>query len=161
MPTPKRRTYHLQVCPGDSLQGPSDEEIAHAIKSLPGGIPSFAILTKKKNAFMQAGGSESDGFQLEYQEFSRDGHWEHENSGNVPLEIVVQTLQWYAQDDDRWRTQHKWKRLVRSELEERNKGAWREWEESQPKKGFFKSILHGLLQIGLAELIHGKKKRYR
>ncbi len=105
-----RRKYHLQVCPGASLQGPTDEEIHTAIRSLPGGNRSFAILTKTKSNFMQAAGSSRERFVLEYQEFSRDGHWEHVDTGEVDTETVVQTLCWYANDDDRWRTGNRWRR---------------------------------------------------
>jgi len=146
MPAASRSSYHLQVCPGDSLQGPSDEEIDKVIRSLPGGVPSFAVLTKKKNHFMQAGGSVAEGFQLEYQEFSRDGHWEHVTSGELTPTTVIQALQWYAQGDDKWR-QLQWTRLVRSEIEERNEAAWSDWHASQPREGFFKGLLKTLMEI--------------
>ena len=158
MPRAKRHTYHLQVCPGDSLQGPSDNEIASAVRGLPGGVPSFVILTKGKDQFMQAGGSVADGFQLEYQEFSRDGHWEHEDSADVSADVVIQAFQWYAQDDDRWRTELKWKRLVRSELQKRNKQEWEEWRASQPKEGFFKGLVRGLTRIAYEE-VFGRKRQ--
>lgn len=155
----KRATYHFEVCPGDNLQGPSDDEIAEAIKSRPGGVPSFVILTKKKNHFMQTGGSVSEGFELEYQEFSRDGHWEHENSGEVPADVVIQAFQWYAQDDDRWRTQLHWKRLVHSDLAKRREETCDAWHKSLPRDGFFKTLVKGLRQIALEEL--GLKRRPR
>ena len=111
-PSDPRRKYHLQVCPGISLQGPTDEEIETAVRGLPGGIPSWVILTKRKCHFMQAGGSFKEGFQLEYQEFSPDGHWEHINSHNIDGETVVRSLLWYAADDERWRSENQWKRLA-------------------------------------------------
>lgn len=106
-----RRKYHLQVCPGESLQGPTDDEIVSAVSSLPGGIPSFVVLTKKKSHFMQVGGSAKDGFELEYQEYSLDGHWRHVRSPDVDLETVLKTILWYANDDERWLTENIWHRL--------------------------------------------------
>lgn len=159
MPPTKRSTYHLEVCPGDNLQSPTDDEIAKAVTSLPGGIPSFVILKKKKNHFMQAGGSAKDGFHLEYQEFSNDGHWEHQNSGDVPLNIVIKALQWYAQDDDRWRTELPWRRLVQSELREQNQKAWQAWQDSQPQEGFLKGLFKGLLQIAAEEITGTRPKK--
>ena len=107
-----RRKYHLRVCPGSNLQGPTDEEIEAAVRGLPGGVPSFVILTKRKNHFMQAAGSFREEFQLEYQEFSLDGHWEHVNTRNLDGETVVRALLWYAADDERWRTENEWKRFI-------------------------------------------------
>ena len=52
-------------------------EIETAIRSLPGGVPSFVILSKKKYEFMQTAGSVSEGFEIQFEEFSRDGLWEH------------------------------------------------------------------------------------
>ena len=70
---------------------------------------------------MQTSGSFSRGFSLQYQEFSRDGHWEHINSGNIDGETVIQSLLWYAADDDRWRTENQWKRLILPPLEPKEK----------------------------------------
>ena len=154
-----RRKYHLQVCPGEGLQGPTDSEIADSVRSLPGGVPSFVILTKGKNDFMQAGGSKSEAFQLEYQEISRDGHWEHEESGNVPEQIVVQALQWYAQDDARWRTNLKWRRLSRAERQAKNQTAWKEWRETEPRDNSVKSLIRVLGRLVVEEFIPGNRKR--
>lgn len=114
----KRSKYHLTVCPGDNLQGPTDEEIIGATWSLPGGRPSFVILQKKKCHFMQAGGSAEEGFTLEYQEFSTDGHWQHVGSPDVDIETVNAALTSYARDEDSWR-ELPWRRVTRSENVER------------------------------------------
>ena len=120
MKPPKRAKYHLEVCPGTSIQGPTDEEIRQAIRSLPGGVPSFAVLTKKKTHFMQNGGSAHEGFSLEYQEFSVDGHWEHESSPDVDLETVTRAFVAFANDDDEtWRALP-WKRVSIEEIGRRS-----------------------------------------
>jgi hypothetical protein len=108
----RRAKYHLTVCPGQNLQGPTDREIRDAVASRPGGVPSFLILTKAKHHFMQAGGSPKEGFTLEYQEHSVDGHWEHQASGTLDSQTVMRALMLYAADDDHWRTEFPWKRVV-------------------------------------------------
>ena len=156
----KRRTYHLEVCPGDSLQGPSDAEIEKAVRGLPGGVPSFVVLRKQKHHFMQVGGGGSEGFQLEYQEYSRDGLWEHKDlPGNgVDIETVVKALVCYAGDDDQWRDLP-WVRLSQKESEARAAAAREAWEAEQPQAGVVKTIVGtaiGLLLVGLG--IGGKKR---
>jgi hypothetical protein len=127
----KRAKYHLQVCPGTNLQGPTDDEIRQALLSLPGGVPSFAILTKSKMHFMQVGGSAHEGFALEYQEFSVDGHWEHELRPDVDLETVTGALIAFANDDDdTWRALP-WKRVSIEEIGRRS---------DQAKEKFLKKL---------------------
>jgi hypothetical protein len=156
----KRRAYHLEVCPGTSLQSPKDEEIEAAIRSLPGGVPSFVILSKKKNDFMQAGGGPRDGFQLEYQEFSADGLWEHEDSvgGRVDVETVVNAILAYARDEESWRNLP-WKRLSKEESDKRAAKALQDWQAKQPQEGFFTFVAKGLLGLALENLgIGGSRK---
>jgi hypothetical protein len=138
----KRRKYHLQVCPGDSIQGPSAEEIETAIRSLPGGVPSFVILSKKKYEFMQTSGSVSEGFEIQYEEFSRDGLWEH-GSRELPAEVVVRLVQLYASDDDRWRTELPWKRVSRAESDRRAAQALQENEATLPREGVIRGLAKG------------------
>lgn len=157
----KRRTYHLEVCPGTNLQGPNDSEIEAAIRGLPGGVPSFVILTKKKNHFMQAGGCANDGFNFEFMEFSADGLWEHEDSpvGNVGVETVVSAMLSYAREEEAWRDLP-WKRLSTAEADARQKKIREEWETKQPQPGFFSTVVGGLLGFALTELgIIDKKRR--
>lgn len=150
----KRRKYHLSVSTGDGYHGPTDDEIARAVASLPGGIPSSVVLKKAKAHFMQAAGGMEENFCLEYQEFSVDGHWEHEDSPEVPGSVVIQALQWYAADDERWR-KIPWKRLPASEMWRRSAESKREAEaeeddSDEPKgsvvldgiKMFFKVFFH-------------------
>ena len=142
----KRRTYHLEVCPGNSLQGPSDDEIEAAVRGLPGGVPSYVILTKKKNHFMQAGGGGDDDFQLEFMEFSQDGLWEHKDStgDGVDIETVVQALVQYANDDDKWR-ELPWVRLSGEEADRRSNAAREKWEAKQPKPAVLMTMVKGML----------------
>ena len=157
----KRRTYHLEVCPGTSLQGPNDQEIEAAIRGLPGGVPSFLILTKKKNHFMQAGGCAGDGFNFEFMGFSADGLWEHKDSpgGNVDVETVVNAMLSYAKDEETWRDLP-WIRLSKEESDARAEKAKLAWEADQPQPGFIRSLIGGFLGAALMELgIISKKKR--
>jgi hypothetical protein len=157
----KRRTYHLEVCPGQSFQGPTDDEITNAIRGLPGGVPSFVVLRKKKNHFMQASGSLADGYRLEYEEFSADGLWEHEKSpeGEVDVDTVVRALTAYAGDNDSWRD-IPWKRLPKEVSDERGRKALEDWQAKQPQPGFFRSLVGGIIGYVLEESgLVGKQRR--
>jgi hypothetical protein len=156
----KRRTYHLEIAPGTSIQAPSDLEIEKAIRGLPGGVPSYVILTKKKNHFMQAAGGGDEGYNLEYMEFSLDGLWEHEKSakGEVDLETVVKALVDYAGDTEYWR-ELPWKRLSAKESGARAEKAREKFLAELPQAGFFRTVISGLLGIALIELGIVKKKR--
>lgn len=156
----KRRTYHLEVCPGANLQGPSDMEIEASIRGLPGGVPSYVILTKKKNHFMQAGGGPETGFGFEFMEFSDDGFWEHKDSpgANVDVETVVKGILSYARDEETWR-ELPWKRLSSEESDARQEKMKEEWEDKQPQVGFFRTVASGLLGLALMELGIIKKNK--
>jgi transposase len=157
----KRRTYHLEVCPGTSLQGPTDQEVESAIRGLSGGVPSFVILTKKKNHFMQAGGSSCEGFHLEFMEFSHDGLWEYADSNGreTDVETTVNALVSYARDDESWRDLP-WKRLPPEVSDARSQKAMDDWQSKQPHSGFFRTAFRCMLGFILIELgIVGKSKR--
>lgn len=144
------------------MQGPTDQEIEDAVRGLPGGRPSYVILSKKKHHFMQAGGGgPEDGFHFEFEEFSNDGLWEHKDSpdGRVDVETVVKAMISYASDREDWR-EMPWVRLSAKESDARQEQLKEELEEGHPEPGFFKSLASGLFGLALMELgIIDKKKR--
>lgn len=145
------------------MQGPTDQEIEDAVRGLPGGRPSYVILSKKKHHFMQAGGGggPKNGFHFEFEEFSNDGLWEHKDSpdGRVDVETVVKAMISYASDKEDWR-ELPWVRLSAAESDARQKKLKEEMEVEQPDPGFFKTLASGLFGLALIELgVIDKKKR--
>jgi hypothetical protein len=121
---------------------------------------------------MQCGGSAHEGFSLEYQEYSVDGHWELDSKNEVDLQLVTQAILAFANDDESWRTLP-WKRVSLEELGRRSDRAqakllaMREAEAANlaPKeisiweklKSYESGILDTLEEIGLIS----KRKRNR
>ena len=93
------------------LHDPSPEEIEEALRSLPGGDFSHAILSQDSMTYIQTAGGPYEGFVLEYQEGSLDKHYICTDS-NLGLDVVIRALQLYAQGDERWRTELEWERQI-------------------------------------------------
>lgn len=94
----------------------------------------------------------NENFTLEYREFSIDGHWEHENSPKVPGSTVIQALQWYAADDERWRTNIPWRRVPESEIQRRIEEQELETAELQPKESLVKTFVYGFFKTFFREI---------
>ncbi len=77
--------------------------------ALPGGVDSFAILSRDELTYLQAGGGPSEGFLLEYQEGSLDQHY-RSSEESLSLSTVTSAFRLYAAEDPSWRSGVTWKR---------------------------------------------------
>jgi hypothetical protein len=94
---------------GESVEQPSAEQLEEALRSLPGGPDSFAILTRSEGSYIQVLGGGESGYVLEYQEGSLDRHYFCPDP-DLGIDAVVAAFQSYARDDDDWRTALSWRR---------------------------------------------------
>lgn len=89
------------------IPDPTPAQIAAALVTLPGGHESFAILSVADEVYVQAAGSDSGGFSLEYRDGSEDRHFQAKFSP-VPLSTVQDMFERYAGGDDSWRSRVDW-----------------------------------------------------
>jgi hypothetical protein len=97
----------LEIGTGQIVKEPSLDQIAEALKALPGGEDSFAILSHSDQTYMQTAGSAADGFELEYQAGSTREHYMCTNQ-HVSLDVTIRVFQLYAQRDIRWLSELAW-----------------------------------------------------
>jgi len=64
----------LTLGTGAELQDPTEEQVEAALRQLPGGPDSFAILGSDEQTYMQTSGGAEEGFVLEYREGSPASH---------------------------------------------------------------------------------------
>ena len=89
---------------------PTGDVIRETLKSLPGGLPSFAILLRSEMTYIQAGGSGGEGFVLEYQEGSLDRHYRSADE-SLDLERATKILTLYLRGDESWHNEVEWKHI--------------------------------------------------
>jgi hypothetical protein len=97
----------LELGTGQIVKDPSLDQIAAALKALPGGDDSFAILSRDEMTYMQTTGSAAGGFELEYQAGSTREHYMCTNR-QVSLDVTIRVFQLYAQRDVRWLSEVAW-----------------------------------------------------
>lgn len=107
--TPHEMKLEIGIGP-KVLHSPSLEQIEEALRFLPGGVFSHAILSQGSMTYIQAAGGPYEGFVLEYQEGSLDKHYRC-TDGDLDVEAVVRAFQLYAQKDERWRAGLEWERM--------------------------------------------------
>jgi hypothetical protein len=94
---------------GETVEQPSAEQIEEALRSLPGGPDSFAILTRSEGSYIQVLGGGESGYILEYQDGSLDRHYVCPDA-DLGIDAVISAFRSYARDDDDWRTALSWQR---------------------------------------------------
>lgn len=87
----------------------STDLIARTVASLADTDDFFLILAKDEMTYIQTSGSTKSGFVLEYQDGSIE---EHYSCADAPLnaEQIVETLQRYLTNHDRWRSDFTWEK---------------------------------------------------
>ncbi len=101
----------LELGSGATIDEPKPGQLLAALAALPEGSDgSYAILTAEDHYFVQALGSYSGGFTLEYQDGSLDKHFQCENT-RLDFETVVKAFQSYARRDPHWKSNLDWKRI--------------------------------------------------
>jgi hypothetical protein len=99
----------LQLSTGGTIDNPTPEQIDHAIRSLPGGDDSFAILAIDEMTYVQAAGPDADGlFDLEHQLGGLEYHYQAMEP--VSTEEVVIAMQAFAAGDETWKQAFQWQR---------------------------------------------------
>ena len=120
----------LKLSTGKTLEDLSEDSIAHALSTLPGGEDSWAILQKDELHYMQtceSGQGErtwGEGFILEYQDGSLDSHYKCVDD-NLELSAIERAFQLYFKGDDRWRTEYEWQPVDLPNLKKR---WWQFWK---------------------------------
>lgn len=91
-------------------------------------------------------GPTDEKFDLEFHEYSTDGHWEHPDEGVSGADVVRLFLD-YANDGTEWRESIEWKRMVVDTEDRRDQKASPEvypstWKEiaKESLKIFFKEL---------------------
>jgi hypothetical protein len=97
---------------GADVVDPTPDQIVEAIRSLPGGMDSFVILTRSENQFLQTLGSRQEGFHLEYKE-SEARHFVATDAEITETQLI-QTFLAYLDGDDSWKRRHQWTTLKAS-----------------------------------------------
>ena len=108
----REEKMQLELGSGATITDPKPGQLYAALAALPGGdsYRSFAILAADEHYFVQASGSYSGGFILEYQEGSMDNHFQCENT-ELDFESVVKAFQSYYRRDPHWNSNLEWKRM--------------------------------------------------
>ena len=99
----------LETGTGGKIANPSASQIAEELAALPGGVDSFAILSRDELTYIQTTGGPSAGFLLEYQEGSLDQHY-RSTEETLSLSTITNAFQLYAAEDPSWRPLVTWKR---------------------------------------------------
>lgn len=104
----------LTIGGGTAIENPSEAQIEAALRALPGGTDSFAILATARQHYIQTLGGANEGFVLEYREGSDDTHFQHFTCSQAPcsLEQVLAAFLSYCRGDGAF------KRTLEWELEE-------------------------------------------
>lgn len=104
--------FTLSTADEQVIHDPSPEQISAVIEGLAPGGDSFAILATDADelTFIQAIGSPSEGFSLEYQDGSLDLHFEC-TSQDLTAEHVVLAFRSYRRGEPAWKTAFAWQRL--------------------------------------------------
>ena len=100
---------HLKLGRGADLEDPSEAQIEAALRALPGGLDSFAILARNDQHYIQAAGGPADGFVLEYRDGKEAEHYRSSRTGLSPDEAVAAFLS-YRRGDDAYRHSLGWER---------------------------------------------------
>ena len=100
---------NLETGTGRKIANPLPSQIAEELTALPGGVDSFAILSRDAPTYIQTSGSPSEGFVLEYQATSTDQHYRSIERA-LPLGTVANAFQLYAAEDPAWRSLVSWER---------------------------------------------------
>ncbi|MFP4215893.1 MAG: hypothetical protein ACLFVH_08180 [Phycisphaerae bacterium] len=99
----------LQLSTGGTIDHPTPEQIDRAIRSLPGGDDSFAILAANEMTYVQAAGPDADGlFDLEHQLDGLEYHYQAMEP--VGTEEVIIAMQAFATGDETWKQAFQWQR---------------------------------------------------
>ena len=96
----------LETHSGRPIKNPDERQIDAAIQGLTSD-DAFAILSRDDMNYMQAGGTVSEGFQLEYQSGGTDKHFAAAN-GPHSADQVSRAFRLYAVSDPKWQTDFAW-----------------------------------------------------
>ncbi len=105
-------TFTLTTADEQVIRNPSPDQIGAVIDGLPAGADAFAILANDADelTYIQAIGSPSEGFGLEYQDGSLDKHFQCTNQ-DLTAEHVVLAFRSYQRGETDWKTAFKWERV--------------------------------------------------
>lgn len=95
---------------GATIDNPSPAEMAAALSALGGGPASFAILTRAERQFIQAVGSFTGGFLLEFQDGPEDQHFQSA-ANHLSIDTTIRAFTSYQTGDDGWRQDIEWRQL--------------------------------------------------
>jgi hypothetical protein len=112
---------HLKLGAGPELENPSDAQLEAALRALPGGLDSFAILAADDQHYMQAHGGHADGFALEYRDGSEDEHYRCSRAG-LSLDEVLAAFRSYRRGDGAYRQSLPWVKDTAPEISWRSQG---------------------------------------
>jgi hypothetical protein len=93
--------WHLTLGTGAEIDEPTEGQIESALRELPGGEDSVAILGTKPEHFIQTAGSASEGFVLEYRVGS-DAHHYRCNNPSLLLDEVLDAFLSYRRGDSEY-----------------------------------------------------------
>lgn len=99
--------FHLTLCTGEEIESPTGAEIESALRSLPGGQESFAILSRSEQVYVQTSGGRDEGFVLEYRDGSQERHFRCTDP-RLPLETVVRAFRAYLEGGTEFRSELEW-----------------------------------------------------
>jgi hypothetical protein len=112
---------HLKLGAGSELENPSDAQIESALRALPGGVDSFAILAADGQHYLQTRGGPADGFALEYRDGSEDEHYRCSRAG-LSLDEVLAAFTSYRRGDGAYRQALPWQKDTESDIPWRSQG---------------------------------------
>lgn len=97
----------LTVGTGGEIEAPSAEQVEGALRGLPGGSDSFAILEQDEQTYIQTSGGPADGFVLEYREGSPTSHFRCTDH-QLPPDVVVAAFLAYLDGRADYKSQLGW-----------------------------------------------------
>jgi hypothetical protein len=110
---------HLGI--GDDIEDPSPAQIEAALRKLPGGTDSFAILGADDQRYIQTHGGPADGFVLEYRDGSEDEHYRCSRAG-LSLDEVLAAFMSYQRGDGAYQQSLPWQKDTESDIPWRSQG---------------------------------------
>ncbi len=92
---------------GESIEDPTAEQVEAALRALPGGDDSFAILGIDDQTYIQTAGGGPDGFALEYREGSQTSHYRCTNE-HLAVDPVVAAFRDYLSGRSDYKSDLAW-----------------------------------------------------
>jgi hypothetical protein len=137
------------------LECPTNSEIENELRLLPGGkqISSVEIHISKTH-YIAVGGSQAEGFDVRYHEFSRAGEWEGVRD-DISLGLTTKLLCSYRDQHPEWKNLIEWQRRPISALLEKQ----REDREIREILGWFGKAVG--FTLGLFDAFGNRSRRTR